>query len=278
MQDSNALPDLRILASQALVPHEDIDPRRTERLSQRIRQEGILKNPPVVAPIPQSDRFVVLDGANRALAFQRLSIPHIVAQKVNYDLPGLILDTWYHVVSGMQLEDFEQAITSLTGVHLVDSSLAAARQALESGEAISYIVCARGVRTVTRPSTTPAGDLRILRDLVNAYKGRADIFRASNDVWELQSPYYPAITALVIFPRYRPQDILEAARNGYRVPSGITRHVIPNRALNINIPLEILAADWEIERKREWLTDWLMERMAANAIRYYAESTFSFNE
>ncbi len=26
------------------------------------------------------------------------------------------------------------------------------------------------------------------------------------------------------------------------------------------------------------LHDWLMERMAANAIRYYAESTFSFDE
>jgi hypothetical protein len=156
--------------------------------------------------------------------------------------------------------------------------LEAARQALEMGEAISYIVCAEGVRTVTRPSSTPAGDLRILRDLVNAYKGRADIFRASNDVWELQSPYYPNITGLVIFPRYQPQDILEAARNGYRVPSGITRHVIPNRALNINIPLEILAAGEEIEQKRQWLQAWMMERMAANAIRYYAEPTFSFNE
>jgi len=34
----------------------------------------------------------------------------------------------------------------------------------------------------------------------------------------------------------------------------------------------------DLERKRAWLEDWLMERMAANAIRYYAESTFSFDE
>ena len=278
MRDSTALPDLRMLPSEALVPHEDVDPRRIERLSQRIRQEGILKNPPVVAPIPESEKYVVLDGANRAMAFIKLGIPHIVAQLVDYNLPGLILDTWYHVVSGMPLNDFERAITSITGAHLVESSLATARQALDTGEAIAYIVRANGVRTLTRPSSTPAGDLRILRDLVNGYRGRADIFRASNDIWELQSPYYPAITALVIFPRYRPQDILETARNGYKIPSGITRHVIPNRALNINIPLDVLAADWGIERKRQWLADWLMGRMAANAIRYYAESTFSFNE
>jgi hypothetical protein len=278
MQDSNALPDLRMLPSDALIPHEDVDPRRIERLSHRIHQEGVLKNPPVVAPIPESDQYVVLDGANRALAFMTLGIPHIVAQLVTYDLPGLVLDTWYHVVSGMPLHEFEQAITSITCAHLVESNLASARRKLESGEAISYIVSAEGVRTVTRPSSTPAGDLRILRDLVNAYKGKADIYRASNDVWELQSPYYPNITGLVIFPRYRPQDILEAARNDYKIPSGITRHVIPNRALNINIPLEILAADKEIAAKHQWLQEWMMERMASNAIRYYAEPTFSFNE
>ncbi|MGW8249220.1 MAG: hypothetical protein ACWGO1_01135 [Anaerolineales bacterium] len=110
------------------------------------------------------------------------------------------------------------------------------------------------------------------------YKGKADIFRASNDIWEKQVPYYPEITALVIFPQLRPADILTAARNGERIPSGITRHIIPNRALNINIPLEVLEADWSLERKREWLQEWLLSRMAANAIRYYAESTFSFDE
>jgi hypothetical protein len=82
----------------------------------------------------------------------------------------------------------------------------------------------------------------------------------------------------VVFPQLRPADILSAAREGERVPSGITRHIIPNRALNINIPIEVLEADWDLERKRAWLHDWLMERMAANAIRYYAESTFSFDE
>lgn len=278
MRDSTALPELRMLASEMLVPHEEVDPRRIERLSQRIRAEGVLKNPPVVAHIPDSDQYVILDGANRAMAFVKLGIPHIVAQLVDYNLPGLILDTWYHVVSGMPLIEFEQAITHIAGTQLVDIGLEAAREALETGKAISYIVRASGVRMLTRPSSTPAGDLRILRDLVNAYKGRANIFRASNDIWELQAPYYPAITALVIFPCYRPQDILEAARNGYKVPSGITRHVIPNRALNINIPLDVLSADWDIERKRQWLQAWVMERMAANAIRYYAEPTFSFNE
>ena len=101
---------------------------------------------------------------------------------------------------------------------------------------------------------------------------------ASNDIWEIQKPFYPDITALAVFPRLKPAELLEAAANGEKVPSGITRHIIPTRALNINIPIGILMADWSLERKRAWLDDWWMDRMGANAIRYYAESTFSFNE
>ena len=62
--------------------------------------------------------------------------------------------------------------------------------------------------------------------------------------------------------------LIKKSQIPFKVPIGITRHVIPNRALNINLPLDILAADWDIERKHQWLQDWEMKRMATNAIRY----------
>lgn len=277
MQNSTALPDLRVLPVERLLPHEDHDPRRVERISRRLLEEGLLKNPPVVAPIPGKEDFVILDGANRTLGFATAGIVHIVAQVVSYADPGVSLDTWHHVVSGMPLDKFEQALTDTAGMRLQGCSLEDARAALIADQAVAYIVCESGVRMVCSPDRC-AHDLITMNELVNAYRGRADIFRASNDIWAIQKPYYPDITALVVFPRLLPADILHAAVNGYKVPSGITRHIIPARALNINIPIGILMADWPIERKREWLENWLMERMAANAIRYYAESTFSFNE
>ena len=278
MKESTVLPDLKMLPVEFLVPHEDCDPRRIEKLSKRIQEERCLKNPPIVAPIPGSDHFVVLDGANRSQAFVFLGIPHIVAQQVSYTDPGLALDTWYHVVSGLKAEEFDASLARVSGVELQAGTLEAARLALEEKQIAAYIVSEKGVRMVPRPCDALPGEASLLSELVNTYKGRADIFRASNDIWEKQAPFYPQITALVIFPRLRPADILHAARNGYRIPSGITRHIIPNRAVNINIPLQVLRADWSLERKRGWLQELLMERMAANAIRYYAESTFSFNE
>ncbi|OQY88759.1 MAG: hypothetical protein B6D39_10765 [Anaerolineae bacterium UTCFX2] len=277
MQNSSALPKLAMLPVDALVPHEDIDPRRTDRLIKRVLEEGLLKNPPVVTEIPDSDRFVVLDGANRTISFQTAHIPHIVCQIVSYSDPGVMLDTWYHVVSGMPIEELESGLIQNYKMELVECTLEEARKSLELETALAYVISEKGVRKLI-PSTQKIRDLRLLNDLVRSYRGKADIFRASNDIWEIQKPFYPEIAALVVFPRLQPADILHAAKNDYKVPSGITRHIIPARAININIPIGILMADWDIEKKREWLLNWWMERMGANSIRFYAESTFSFNE
>jgi len=278
MRYSTDLPDLRILPTKSLVPHEDCDPRRVDRLSQRLKAEGILKNPPIVAAIPDSENYVVLDGANRALSFVNLGIPHIIAQLVSYRESGVEVDTWYHVVAGMDISDFENALTLKTGLHLQDCSLDEARLAIANRQAAAYIISANGVRLVSNTSTTLNHDTAFLNGLVSVYKGKADIYRASNDIWEIQKPYYPDITALVIFPRLSPEDIIQAAKSGEKIPTGITRHIIPHRALNINFPMDVLEKDWPLEKKEKWLQDWLMERMAANAIRFYSESTFSFNE
>jgi hypothetical protein len=278
MQDSKVLPDLRVLPTPLLVPHEDVDERRVERLSQRILEEGILKNPPVVAAIPDSERYVVLDGANRTVAFQMVRIPHIIAQVVSYDDPGVVLDTWYHVVSGMAIETFETALAGVSNFILVNCSQDEARRAVSTGEAVAYVMNDQGARLVVWKPGEQNSNLHGLLNLVSIYKGKSDIIRASNDIWEIQQPCYPDITALVVFPRLKPDDILQAGKNGEKVPSGITRHIIHARALNINIPIGILMADWVLERKRKWLEDWWMERLAVNAIRYYAEPTFSFNE
>jgi len=163
MRDSTSLPELRLLPTKSLLPHEDVDPRRVKRLSFRIQKEGRLKNPPVVTSISDSDRYVILDGANRSLAFDRLEIPHIVAQLVSYGEPGVVLDTWYHVVSGMEIGEFEAALRQVTGLHLVDCELKEAREALSTNQAAAYIVRKSHVRKVSNTRDRDFGDLKILK-------------------------------------------------------------------------------------------------------------------
>jgi hypothetical protein len=67
--------------------------------------------------------------------------------------------------------------------------------------------------------------------------------------------------------------------SGARLPAGITRHLIPWRALRINVPIERLADPGpSAEAKTEWLHDWLQEKVLARQVRYYEESTVLFDE
>src|SRR5512139_879270 len=272
------LPDLRILPVSSVLLHEQHDAQRSEPLAMRLAADGILRNPPIVAPIPDESRFVVLDGANRVTALATLRIPHVVAQVVDYEDEELILDTWYHLVSDLPREDFHRAIDELPGVSLEASDLIGARAELARREALAYIVYPDGAVFAVRVE----GDLHQraarLNDIVDIYKSRGKIYRANTDHVEKLLPYYDAVTALVVFPRYQPAEIIELARVGARLPAGITRHVIPRRALRLNFPLSVLRDDWPLIEKNGYLKDWLKGKMANKQARFYQESTFLFDE
>jgi hypothetical protein len=54
--------------------------------------------------------------------------------------------------------------------------------------------------------------------------------------------------------------------------------VISPRALRVNYPLERLASDQPLDAKQAELAAWVRERAEARRVRYYAESTFLFDE
>jgi hypothetical protein len=118
----------------------------------------------------------------------------------------------------------------------------------------------------------------LLNLLVDAYKSRFRFYRTATDQLEQILSYYDQVIAVVVFPRYEPAEIIELARNGARLPAGITRHIIPYRALRVFIPLEIMAAPLSLEEKNAWLADWFRRKLAAREIRVYEESVVVFDE
>ena len=66
--DDFRLPDLRFVPVESLIPHERHDKQRMEPLARRLREQKLLKNPPIVTPLePENgeERFMVLDGTPR---------------------------------------------------------------------------------------------------------------------------------------------------------------------------------------------------------------------
>jgi len=289
------LPNLQIVPTQSLLPHEKFDRQRSEPLVARLRAEGVLKNPPIVAPIQGEDLFVVLDGTNRAESLKAMACPHVVVQAVDYDDPRLILDTWFHVVSDMSCDDLLDAVQSLDGLHMKPARLRHARAELAHRQAAAYMLVPRapaqrkGVRGrlarhgrasvyLLQAEGDMYGQTAALARLVEVYELRGRIHRVNSDQLESLLSLYENVAALVVFPQYTPSEIMELARRGAYLPPGITRHVIPGRVLRLNFPLSVLADDRPLDEKNAWLQEWLRAKLANKEIRFYQESTYLFDE
>jgi hypothetical protein len=55
--------------------------------------------------------------------------------------------------------------------------------------------------------------------------------------------------------------------------------VIAWRALRVHLPLDLMAdRSRGLAQKNRWLAEWMAERLATNAVRFYEESTVLFDE
>src|SRR3989337_1353519 len=88
-----------------------------------MRASGVFRNPPIVAPVQDgTQRYMVLDGANRTTALQKMGYPHALVQIVRPDHPGLKLYTWNHVVWGLEPAEFLLAFRELPDTDLVSGA------------------------------------------------------------------------------------------------------------------------------------------------------------
>lgn len=266
------LPDLRIVPAAQVFLHEDADPVRVERLSVRLRQDGALRNPPIAAGLP-GDAFVVLDGANRTSALTRLEAPVIPLQVVDYDDPAVRLDVWRHLI--VERLDVPGALRA-TGVPLERSTRDAAGAALRGREIACYVMTGSQTYVVRLLPDRPLAAL--LAQIVATYRGSARIYRVATEDFDALVREYGEVSAVVVFPRLEKQDILTIANSAARLPTGITRHLIPGRALRVNVPLELLSGPGDAARKHERLQDLIRQRLLDNSVRYYPEGAFLFDE
>ncbi len=275
---SQQLPDLRIVPTENLHLHEDVEPARVERIAQRVQQDQLLKNPVIVAELDDADHYVVLDGANRSTALKQLGVRDALVQVVDYGDPDVKLDTWYHLVCDIDKHDLFARIAEVTNVRLKASNLQHARAALTYHKIIAYMVCKDGdVHQIDGPKDL-AGRVELLNRVAKTYKSIAAIYRVQTDRMDELLPMYNHVAAVVVYPRFAPSDILELTRNDVKLPTGITRHLIPKRALRVNLPLAMLNEDKPLAEKNRDFQARIANMMRDGHIRYYQESTYLFDE
>ncbi len=274
------LPLLAILRIDKLLLHEEHDRQRTLPLLDKLQKSGVLRNPPIITPLhDRTGRYMVLDGAHRMLALEMLGIPHILAQVVEPDDPGMNLNPWNHVLWEWNTEAFLEQLGEIPNLELKRCDLEQARQELINKQALAIILTPEDDTYAACPPTADLGTrVNKLHAIVDQYKDRAKLDRTNLIDIEKLNAMYPSLTGLVVMPPFRIEEVLYLVGKGILLPTGSTRFSTSPRALRVNYPLEELAGDMSLEEKDNKLQKWLQEKVASKSVRYYEEATFLFDE
>jgi len=271
-------PTLDILPIRNVILHEDHDMQRSKPLIEKLRSAGILRNPPIVMHLADgSDRYMVLDGANRVTSLIEMEFPHIVAQVVQPNDPNVNLQTWNHILWGMNPKTLISALKKIKGmkVEKVNSKFSVDAPKykpvhLRTPDGFLYLL-------LEDPSDL-SDHIKTLHSIVDAYKTRASLDRTSQTLIDSFHDIHDDLTALVIFPHFKIRTLLKLAAEHIVLPTGITRFTVSPRALHLNYPLHELSSGKPVEYKQEYLKHWIDERVKKKGVRMYSEATFLFDE
>ena len=247
-------PTLRVVPLERIRPHEQVDPLRVDRLAGRIGQEGSQLNPVVCTKGSDGD-FVLLDGATRTAALNSLGLQFVVAQVVEPD--AVILETWHHVVREADPREVTESISSRNDLRMAGDE-GAPRVWIPDG----------GRTSVYGKGISPNG---ALSSLVASYIGRWKVNRVAEAETEAVVWRFPDWAALIEFPSLTVEDVAKAALGDDLLPAGITRFIVPNRALRLSFDLSGLRAPGSADEKQAQLDLLMEERAGQGRIRRYEE-------
>lgn len=259
-----------------VLPHEQVDDKRVGRLMKRLQADRRLVNPPVTTC--WKGRYIILDGATRYTALQRLGYPNIIVQVVSAERHGFQMHTWYHVISSDQpFAVLQEVLAQIDGLKLRPLSIDQIPAAFDQEGAICYFLDRDG-SAILAEATNPADRLSTVGAVVARYTAWGEVERTLLTDLPPLLGQFPRLTAVAIFPQFQPELVFDVAREGGLFPAGLTRFIIPGRILRLNADLERLRRDEPIAAKKAWFNHFLQEKLARSRLRYYQEPVILLDE
>ena len=282
--ESELRPDLRLVPTGRVRFHEHPERRRTLRLVERIRAEGVLRNPPIVAEM-QDGHYLLLDGANRVSAFLELGYSLVPVQVVNYSDASVQLKGWHHLLLEGDALPLRARYAALSGVHLRPVSRAQVAHLLELRQVYAVLVENETAwwglfPTPARAEMDVREYIRVLTDVVSAYEGLSRLERIKLADYEQLPQMVQAVVQhqVCLFPLLHKEELLLLAAQGTMIPTGLTRHLIPGRTLGINLELAFIRSPRSETDKHAHFQAFVDRLSVEGRIRFYEESVFIMNE
>lgn len=247
--------------------HEEIIEARKAWLANKIKDDNYFKDPIIV----DEKTMVVLDGMHRVAASKQLGLKFIPVCFVDYDNPSIGVYTWSRVVStregpqgGYKSEEALPAVLSAIsrlGLRLINiPDLEAGKRMLNNRELAALILTDKNVLGINHPIK----EIRSIYDQIKRIESALQIrgFKISyhTERDSINMLKEEGNILVIIPPPIWKSEVRFFALRGELFAHKSTRHVIPARPLNVNIPLDWLFGTNTLNKVREMLVEHLSKK------------------
>lgn len=269
---------LEVIPIKDILVHEELDPSNSKELVEFLTKSQTLSNPIIVAPLG-GGKYLQLDGMNRIYSFKTLGIETISAQVVDYNNQEEIeLSSWLHIFNG-SVEKFLNFVKKDKTLIVSKGKMSQVGHRYIKEEdfgRLCTVVTKKGEVFFISTGGSFSEKIKKMNFVVSFYK---------NDLSRGPLPYtlnrdnvknffeqYPKDNIIIIFPTFTPQQIIGTAKSTVLLPTGITRHLVKCRVLNINLPLSLFKSNLSLKEQNEKQDKILSQKRS----RLYEEATINF--
>lgn len=282
--------ELRFVHLENLAFHERCDFKRVRRLADEIKRDGHLKNPALVAALPGktdstvpcpdvNGRLMVLDGVNRISALKLLGSRDVLVQKVDLTDAKVGLTSWDHLIFNLDKDNLTGKLRELR-LEISSCDRSGRKEALNDPRTVCYILF-RDDSGLVVSQREPSAENRVMNlyRVISLYNASWEIFHLGSDQG-LISPFdnFENATAISSPPVFTKEKVIALASRGVLFPFGVTRFVVLQRILGLEISCSVLADNAPLSEKNLFLKELLSYRIKSKKAKFYQESVFLFNE
>lgn len=270
---------LKIIDVKNIIPHEEFDDSRANGLIEKIKKTQLFINPILVAHV-DGEKYMQIDGMNRYFAIKKLGIKSILAQVVDYnDINAVDVSTWCHL-NKLSKKEFLEKLTEIKKITFSEVGYKYLRRRFIRNKGSGYlctVVFDDGSVYRIATSGNLADKINVLKKIITIYKShiKRDILPDDANSIDTEQLFKKHIqfSTLLIFPSFTRDQIIDAAVYKHVLfPCGITRFIIQNRCLDVDLPLDHLQSRKSAAAKNVLLEKYLEHKR----YRIYVERTVYF--
>ena len=245
---------LAMVEIRELKPHEEVIEALVAKLTEEILRDDIVRDPLIV---DQDDR-VILDGMHRFNALKRLKCRFAPCCLLDYMSPQVTVGSWFRVCwVGDPRSVAQEFLSSMK----LDYSVSQLNMSDIAFDATTLVATGDGYQFFLPPSMDALERCRKATSVEKHMVKSGYKLTYLPDSLATQWLESERANFVIVVPIFSKDTIRKFGSEGLLLPHKVTRHVIPSRPMEIDVPLNLLTdPNLSLEEANEKLDEFLERR------------------